>query len=181
MASTSSGRGRGRLKQVHRLVAEALVGVGDERRRCRTDTSGRPGCHGRRLSDHVPERALEEPIDALPARIHDPGLAQDREQGRCPRHGLLGRLDRRGQHGGEIVVDLGCSDGGLGRLADDGQDRALDRLCDRGIGRLRVPSDRACARSRPLKRRLPSSASAMPRKIWLVITPELPRAPMSAP
>jgi hypothetical protein len=32
-----------------------------------------------------------------------------------------------------------------------------------------------------LKRDLPPRASAIPRKIWLVITPELPRAPMRAP
>ena len=32
-----------------------------------------------------------------------------------------------------------------------------------------------------MKRVLPPSPSAMPRKIWLVITPELPRAPISAP
>ena len=135
---------RGRLEQVHRLVAEALVGVGDERRRCRTDASGRPGCNGRRLSDRVPERALEEPVDALPARIHDAGLAQDREEGRRPRHGLLGCLDRRGQHGGEIVVDLGGPDSGLGRLADDGQDGALDGLCDRGVGRPRALRQGVC-------------------------------------
>jgi hypothetical protein len=32
-----------------------------------------------------------------------------------------------------------------------------------------------------LNRDLPPSASAIPRKIWLVITPLLPRAPISAP
>ena len=32
-----------------------------------------------------------------------------------------------------------------------------------------------------MNRLLPPSPSAMPRKIWLVMTPELPRAPMSAP
>src|SRR5215207_9784924 len=44
-----------------------------------------------------------------------------------------------------------------------------------------VPCDRAYARSSPLKRRLPASPSDIPRKIWLVMTPELPRAPMRAP
>ncbi len=39
----------------------------------------------------------------------------------------------------------------------------------------------AWARSRPLNRCLPSRPSAIPRKIWLVMTPELPRAPISAP
>ena len=44
-----------------------------------------------------------------------------------------------------------------------------------------VPRVRAFARSRPLKRRFPARPSAIPRRIWLVITPELPRAPISAP
>ena len=46
---------------------------------------------------------------------------------------------------------------------------------------VRAPSDRAWARSSPLNRRFPPRPSAMPRKIWLVMTPELPRAPISAP
>ncbi len=43
------------------------------------------------------------------------------------------------------------------------------------------PARRACARSRPLKRRFPANPSASPRTTWLRITPELPRAPNSAP
>ena len=45
----------------------------------------------------------------------------------------------------------------------------------------RDPESSAFARSRPLNVRLPLRPSAIPRRIWLVITPELPRAPMSAP
>ena len=37
----------------------------------------------------------------------------------------------------DVGVVLGDGDGGLGRLADDGQDRALDRLADRRVGALR--------------------------------------------
>ena len=40
---------------------------------------------------------------------------------------------------------------------------------------------RAWARSRPLKRRRPAKPSESPRTTWLRITPELPRAPKSAP
>ena len=127
-------RGR-RLEQVHRLVAEALVGVGDEGRRGRAGAGGHPGRDRGGLSGGVPQRALEEPVDALSARVDHPGLAQDREESRRPRNRLLGRLDGRGQHGHQVVVVLGGADRGLGRLADDGQDRALDRLRDRGIRR----------------------------------------------
>ncbi len=44
-----------------------------------------------------------------------------------------------------------------------------------------VPASSACARSRPLNRFLPWRPWAIPARIWLVMTPELPRAPMSAP
>ena len=44
-----------------------------------------------------------------------------------------------------------------------------------------TPCRRANARSRPLNRRLRSRASAIPPRIWLRMTPELPRAPWSAP
>ena len=83
MASTSSARRAVRLEQEHRLVAEALVGVGDERRR------PWPGAgaallarRGRgRLADEVQERALEQPVEALAARVDDARLAQDRRAG----------------------------------------------------------------------------------------------------
>ena len=44
-----------------------------------------------------------------------------------------------------------------------------------------MPSSSAWARSRPLNRRLPARPCAIPARIWLVMTPELPRAPISAP
>ena len=55
---------------------------------------------------------------------------------RRPRDRLLGGLDGRGQDGLDVVVALGGGDGGGGRLADDRQDRALDRLGDRPVGGL---------------------------------------------
>ena len=75
-----SAAGRGRT-QVHRLVAEALVGMGDERRRLgaargpRADTPP-----GDRLAHDVLERALEQPVQPLPTGVDDAGLAQDRQQ-----------------------------------------------------------------------------------------------------
>ena len=103
-----------RLEQVHRLVAESLVGMGDERRWLRA----RPGRFPRRrrgLPDHVLEGALEEPVEALPARIDDARLAQDGQQAGRPRDRLLGRIDGRGEDGLEVVVVLGRGDGGDGR------------------------------------------------------------------
>jgi hypothetical protein len=69
--------------------------------------------------------------------VHDPKLqfgqvlTQDREEARRPGDGLLGGVERRGQHRFDVVVPFGGDDGGVGRLADDGQDRALDGLGDR--------------------------------------------------
>ena len=83
MASTSSAAGAVRLEQEHRLVAEALVGVGDERRRPwrRAGVGAIAGDARRRLPDEVEQRALEQPVQALPARVDDAGLAQDRAAG----------------------------------------------------------------------------------------------------
>ena len=133
---------RVRLEQVHRLVAEALVGVGDQRRRLgsRPRPAGRGS--GRGPPEEMKQRALEQPVDALAARVDDAGLAQDREQGRRPRDRLLGRLDGRAQDGLDVVGPLRGDDRRLGRFADDRQDRALDRLRDRAVGRLRAPRER---------------------------------------
>ena len=132
IASTSSGLWPDGLEQEHRLVAEALVGVGDQGR-----WLGPGRCAGRRpvrtgaLPDEVQQRALEQPIQPLPARVDDPGLAQDREQARRPRDRLLGAVQRRAQHGLDVVVPFRGGHGGRRRLADDRQDRAFDGLGDR--------------------------------------------------
>ena len=51
------------------------------------------------LPEQVEQRALEQPVQALPARVDDAGLAQDREQARRPRDRPLGRrpASRRGR------------------------------------------------------------------------------------
>ncbi len=92
----------------------------------------------RRLPDEVQQGALEQPVQALPARVDDAGLAQDRQQGRRPCDRLLGGVERRGQDRLDVVVALRRDDRRVGRLADDRQDRALDRLGDRAVGRLRA-------------------------------------------
>ena len=73
-----------------------------------------------------------------------------------------------------------CPQHRLGGLADDGEDRAFGGLRDGLVRRLRRAAE---ARSEPRRRRArPSSpASATPRMICERMTPELPRAPISAP
>ena len=87
------------------------------------------------------ERALEQAVDPLPARVDDAGLAQDREQRRRPRDRLLGGLDGRGEDGLDVIRLFGGHDRGLCRFADHREDRALDRLRNRAIGRLRAAGE----------------------------------------
>ena len=124
-----------RLEQEHRLVAEALVGVGDERRGLRPGVGAIAGHARRALPDQVEQRALEEPVEALPTGVDDAGLAQDREQAGRPGDRLLGGIERGRQHRLDVVVTFGRDDRRVGGLADDGQDRAFDRLGDRSVGR----------------------------------------------
>ena len=134
------GAGPVRLEQEHRLVAEALIRVGHQGGHLDPGSGGRPTacCARRRLTDKVEQRTLEEPVETHPARIDDAGLAQDGEEGRRPRDRFLGRVEGRGQDRLDVVVTLGGDDRGIGRLADDRQDGALDGLRDGAVGRLRA-------------------------------------------
>ena len=151
----SAGR---RLEQEHRLVAEALVRVRDERR----GPGGRSSTPCRRddpaAAGDVEERPLQEAIQALTARVDHARLAQDREQAGRLRDGPVGRLDRRREDRLDVVVVLSRQLGGRRGLADHGQDRALDRLlhgCIRGLRRQSEgmgqiePVDPLLARDRP--------------------------------
>ena len=129
--------GRHCLEQEHRLVAEALVGVRDERRRPRPGRIGRRARSAPAALSKVEQRALEEPVQPLAAGIDHACLAQDREERRGAGDGLLGGLDRGGQHRFEVIVALGGRHRAIGRLTDDGQDRAFDRLRDGPVGGLR--------------------------------------------
>ena len=121
MASTSRLPDAVGLEQEHRLVAEALVGVRDEGRRLdRGAATGVPARGARRRPpDEVQQGALEQPVEALPARVDDAGLAQDGQQARRPGDGLLGGVERRGQDRLDVVVPFGGDDRGVGGLADD--------------------------------------------------------------
>ncbi len=122
-----------RLEEVHRLVAEALIGMGDQRGGL--DRLGCPAPHRarRRPVEQVQQRALVEAIQTLAARVDDPGLTEDREQARRPGDRPLRAVDRRAEDRLEVVLTLGPLDRRVGRLADHRQDRALDRLGDRAI------------------------------------------------
>ncbi len=126
------------LEEKHRLVAKALVGVGDERRRPGGGCRPASRAPHRRPTPHLNERALEQPIETLPARIDDTCIPQDRQERRRPGNRLLGGLDGRGQDDLDVVRSLGGDDGCLGRLTDDRQDRSFDRFGDGAIGRLRA-------------------------------------------
>ena len=119
------------LEQEHRLVAEPLIGMGHKRRRLWPDRrTAAP--HGRAPGE-VEQRPLEEPVQALAARIHHAGLAQDRQQRRRARDRPLRRGQRGTQDHLDVVVALGGLDRPGGRLPDDREDRALDRLGDCAI------------------------------------------------
>ncbi len=121
------------LEQEHRLVAEPLVGMRDQGRGLRSGGRAAPPGRDGRLSEEVEQRPLEQPVQPLPARVHDPGLAQDREEARGLRHGSLGPGQGRAEDCFDVVVVFRRRHGRRGRLADDREDRALDRLRDRPV------------------------------------------------
>ena len=84
------------------------------------------------------QRALEQMEQALAARVHDVGLAQDRQQRRRLGDGPLRGLHGGREHGLHVVIALRSRDGGGTRLPDDREDRSLDRLRDRLVGLLRA-------------------------------------------
>ena len=112
--------------------------MGDERRRLGAGSGATGRGAYRSPAEEVQQRPLEQPVDALAAGVDDAGLPQDRQERRRASHGLLGGLDGGSQDRLDVVRLLGGDDGGLGRLADDGQDRAFDRLRDGAVGRLRA-------------------------------------------
>ncbi len=121
-------------QQEHGLVAETLVGMGHERRSTRRLAIAAHGRSDGLPADEMQERALEQPIEALAARIDDAGLAQDGQQRWRPGDRPFGLLDGRRQDGLDVRIAFGAGDGRRRGFPDDGQDGALDRL---GHGRVR--------------------------------------------
>ncbi len=103
------------------------------------------------------------------------------QQRRRPGDRALGRLDGRREHRLDVVVALGSGDRRGRGLADDRQDRALDRLGHRLVGRPGA-GVQGMGQVEAVEAALARPARApCRRRIWLAMTPELPRAPISAP
>ena len=77
------------------------------------------------------EGSLEQPEEALAARVDDPRFPENGQQRWRPGDRLLGRVDGRRQHRLEVWLVFGGGDGGVGGVADDREDRPLDRLLHR--------------------------------------------------
>ena len=138
---------------------------------------------GQRLAVDDVQRRVEQQQVTRPRRRRPPrrpsAPAAARACCRAPSAGGAGgaqHVDQRGAVGRR----RSCAASADSR--DDGEDRPLDRpqhrLVGAGRGRRAAPR-RPCA---PLtRRRRPSSVDTRPRRIWLRITPLLPRAPISEP
>ena len=126
-------------------------------------------------------RALEQAEEALAPRVDDARLAQDRQERRGLRRrpSRRRRRSRRGPPPGRRRARRSRPPRRPTRGSPSG---SCPRPAWRPRRRPPSPPRRGHWRGpAPLNRVLPASPSAMPRRIWLVITPELPRAPMSAP
>ena len=177
----------GRLEEVHDLVAEVgdaavvVLVVGHRRQAVEVGVPASTAGSGTARPSTTWRSDVEQQEEPGAAGVDDAGLGE---------HGQ--HLGRAGQGVGAAVAG-GVEHrrrgrrlrrrrrGRLGRLPHDGEDRALDRLHHRAVGRRRrLGQRRGDTSARPA--RSPSrNTSARPRRIWDRITPELPRAPMSDP
>ena len=179
IASTSSELARRGLDEVHRLVPEPLVGVRDEGRRTRAWPVADGGLGA--AQRERPRHALEEPVQAL----------RRRRRPHPPRAGsAAGSGSRRPRRSAPNAAAASTSSRSFDRSAATTASWAAWRVTVRIVPSTGLttapyarsaPSRSAFARSSALNRRRPASPSEMPRKIWDVMTPELPRAPISAP
>ena len=116
------------------IVVHLVPGVRQRRRHRRLGR--RLGDHLDRLPPQIAHHALQDQRQSAAAGVHHPRVRQHLEQPRRLLDGLMATVDHLGQHHAQILLrlrrDLGC----LGRLADDGQDRPLDRLDHPLVGRL---------------------------------------------
>ena len=132
------------------------------------DASSRLGRRRARLARERRGDAADDLDEPGGAGVDDAGLASAPAASRaCGRHDSSPARDDRG----EVAAALGR----LGHLADRRQHRPLDRLLDRAVGGVARRAERA--REVVASRR---ATSVAPRTICDRITPELPRAPISA-
>ena len=111
----------------------------------------------RRAAARRLEGTLEQAEQALPAGIHHVGLAEDRQQRRRLGDRPFGRLERGREDALHVVVALGGGDGCGARLANDRQDRPLDRLGDGLVRLLGARVERMCE-VQPVEATLPREA-----------------------
>ena len=155
------GRDRrvGRVEEVHHLVAQARNVVTAQMRLDREWRLPDRGFGYRASVDDLEERR-EQQRESLAARVDDSGLAQHGQQVGSARDRGVGRVERVREQGDE--VRFGQRLDRLGRLADDGEDRALDRPQHRLVGRVgRAPHRRGELR-RPERRRAASTPRRRP-------------------
>ena len=126
------------------LVAEALLGEGGHgpgrgaRRRGGTAATPRPASRPRAAA-RAPWSRRYRP---WPPESTTPASRRIGSRDGVLRDGPLGRSTVAARTASMSVVALGRDDGGGGCLADDRQDRALDRLGDRAIRGLRARLER---------------------------------------
>ena len=134
---------------------------------------------GQRLARHDRGDAAEDLRQAGASRVDDAGLAQHLQLLRRALDRLLGRLDQLAHQvrNGRIVRSepLRC----LGGLADDREHRPLDGLPNGAVGGVARPAQRPAIAAASIGAASPSD-SAAPRTICERMTPELPRADISA-
>ena len=143
----------GRLEEVHDLVAQVAhavavpaLAVGDDV----ADRDHRRLGHAAAVDDV--EEDVEEQQEAGAPGVDDAGLGQHRQHlGRALER--VGALGPGGfEHADEVGPALGRGRGRLGRLADDGEDGALDRAHHGAVGGLGRPAE---GRRRRRRRRRP--------------------------
>ena len=141
------------------------------------------------------QRSLDRGVRYRLARDDSRDAADDLEQARAacvddacrPEYveqlgSALDRVRASENDGGNQLArrSAGMPLGLLRHLADDGQHRAFDRLRHRGVCRVARAAERTRERRASRARSASATASAKPRMIWERMTPELPRAPISA-
>ncbi len=168
---------RSRVPAGRPVVAERLDRPG------RSATSAGPsgGAGTVAAVDHV-EQGVEQQQEAGAAGVDHAGLLQHRQQlGRVVERRPARPWRVRSSSSTSATPVVGGGPRRLGRLADDGEDRALDRTLHGLVGQL---GGAARARRRGSAASTTSGSrtiSVMPRSSCDRMTPELPRAPMSEP
>ena len=132
------------------------------------------------VSPAIPARVRGGSRPARPRQHPRPPRPEDRQELRRSGEGLLASGENSGEKLGVIepvrLVGL-C---GFRHLADHREHRSLDWMADGAIRGIARRAERPCQRGHVDRVVVPPRTSANPRTTWLKITPEFPRAPISA-